>query len=205
MWIVGMTGGIGCGKSEAAKAFLALGVPVVDVDKISHTLTQIGQPTLTEIANIFGKAILSKEGELNRAALREKIFSDADAKKQLEGIMHPAIYDEVLKQLAQNAAAPYQVIDIPLLFESDRYLKLINRSLVIDCDPATQIQRACDRSGLSVDEVEKIIATQTPRALRNELANDVLSNNGSVDELHKKIAQLHEKYIDTCTINQLNT
>ena len=89
MWIVGMTGGIGCGKSEAAKAFLALGVPVVDVDKISHALTQSGQPTLTEIANIFGKAILNKEGELNRAALREKIFSDANAKKQLEGIMHP--------------------------------------------------------------------------------------------------------------------
>jgi len=205
MWIVGMTGGIGCGKSEAAKAFLALGVPVVDVDKISHTLTQSGQPTLTEIANIFGKAILSKEGELNRAALRQKIFSDADAKKQLEGIMHPAIYDEVLKQLAQNASAPYQVIDIPLLFESDRYLKLINRSLVIDCEPAIQIKRACARSGLSVDEVEKIIAKQTPRAQRNQLANDVLSNNGSVDELHKKIAQLHEKYIDTCTINQLNT
>ncbi len=205
MWIVGMTGGIGCGKSEAAKAFLALGVPVVDVDKISHTLTQAGQPTLSEIANMFGKAILSKEGELNRAALREKIFSDADAKKQLEGIMHPAIYDEVLKELALNASAPYQVIDIPLLFESDRYLKLINRSLVIDCDPATQIQRASDRSGLSVDEVKKIIATQTTRAQRNQLANDVLSNNGSVDELHKKIAQLHEKYIDTCTINQLNT
>ena len=191
--------------TEAAKAVLALGVPVVDVDKISHTLTQSGQPTLTEIANIFGKAILSKEGELNRAALREKIFSDADAKKQLEGIMHPAIYNEVLKQLAQNSSVPYQVIDIPLLFESDRYLKLINRSLVIDCDPAIQIQRACERSGLSVNEVEKIIATQTPRAQRNQLANDILSNNGSVDELRKKVTQLHEKYIDTCTFDQLNT
>jgi dephospho-CoA kinase len=205
MWIVGMTGGIGCGKSEAAKAFIALGVPVVDVDKISHMLTKAGQPTLSEIAKIFGKAILNQEGELNRAALRQKIFSDADAKKQLQGIMHPAIYDEVLKQLAQNSSAPYQVIDIPLLFESDRYLKLINRSLVIDCDPAIQIQRACERSGLSVNEVEKIIATQTPRAQRNQLANDILSNNGSVDELRKKVTQLHEKYIDTCIFNQLNT
>ena len=154
---------------------------------------------------IFGKAILNQEGELNRAALRQKIFSDADAKKQLEGIMHPAIYDEVLKQLAQNNSAPYQVIDIPLLFESDRYLKLINRSLVIDCDPAIQIQRACERSGLSVNEVEKIIATQTPRAQRNQLANDILSNNGSLDDLRKKVTQLHEKYIDTCAFNQLNT
>ena len=199
MWIVGMTGGIGCGKSEAAKAFLALGVPVVDVDKISHALTQAGQPTLSEIAKIFGNAILSQEGELNRTALRQIIFSDANAKKQLEGIMHPAIYNEVLKQLAQNSSAPYQVIDIPLLFESDRYLKLINRSLVIDCEPAVQIQRACERGGLSVDEVEKIIATQTPRTQRNQLANDILSNNGSVDELRKKVTQLHEKYIDTCT------
>ena len=205
MWIVGMTGGIGCGKSEAAKAFLALGVPVVDVDKISHALTQSGQPTLTEIANIFGKAILNKEGELNRDASREKIFSDANAKKQLERIMHPAIYDEVLKQLAQNASAPYQVIDIPLLFESDRYLKLINRSLVIDCEPAIQITRTMARSGLSEDKIKKIMASQIARDKRNQLADDILINNGSLSELKTKVAQLHEKYINTCTFDKLNT
>ena len=148
MWIVGMTGGIGCGKSEAAKQFAALGVPIVDVDKISHELTAPGQATLKAIALAFGADILNAAGELNRAALREKIFSDPQAKNILEAIMHPAIYERVLNKLDEHKNAAYQIIDIPLLFESERYLKLINRSLVIDCDPAMQINRVKERSGL---------------------------------------------------------
>lgn len=200
-----MTGGIGSGKSEAAKIFSQLGVPVVDVDAISHALTQPGQATLTEIACTFGSEILNEKGELNRAALRQKIFTNNDAKAQLEAIMHPAIYNQVLAQLEKNKSARYQVIDIPLLFESDRYLKLINRSLVIDCDTTTQINRASQRSGLSKHEIEKIIATQLSRAERNRLADDILVNDGSLKTLQEKVAQLHEKYINTCASNKLNT
>ena len=205
MWIVGMTGGIGSGKSEAAKAFSALGVPVVDVDKISHHLTQAGQPTLNKIVHGFGREILTKEGNLNRALLRQKIFESTDAKTRLEEIVHPAIYDEVLKQLAQNTSAPYQILDIPLLFESERYLKLINRSLVIDCEPTVQIARTMNRSGLNEDDVKKIMATQIAREKRSQLADDILMNNGSLSELKTKVAQLHEKYINTCAIGKLNT
>lgn len=202
MWIVGMTGGIGSGKSEAAKAFAELGVPIIDVDSISHALTKSGQSTLNEIAQTFGGEILNEKGELNRAALRQKIFSDPNAKTGLEAIMHPAIYKQVLQQITQNKSAPYQIIDIPLLFESDRYLKLINRSLVIDCDTAIQIDRASKRSGLSEVEVKSIIDAQIPREQRNQLADDILTNNGSLEELREKVAQLHEKYINTCTINK---
>jgi dephospho-CoA kinase len=205
MWIVGMTGGIGCGKSEAAKAFAALGIPVVDVDGISHALTKSGQPTLDKIAKTFGKEILDEKGELNRAALRQKIFSEADAKARLEAIMHPAIYEEVLKQLNQATSAPYQVIDIPLLFEGDHYQSLISRSLVIDCEPEVQISRVSKRSGLTEADVKKIMAAQLPRARRNELADDILINNRSLEELQDKVAQLHEKYINTCTFDKLNT
>lgn len=202
MWIVGMTGGIGSGKSEAAKAFAELGVPVVDVDKISHSLTEAGQPTLVEIAKVFGRAILNDKGGLNRATLREKIFSNPNAKSQLEAIMHPAIYDEVLKQLKQHADAPYQLIDIPLLFESERYLKLINSSLVIDCEPSLQIHRVCKRSGLAEDDVKKIMAAQMSREQRNQRADDILVNNGNPKELRDKVAQLHERYINTCLTNK---
>ena len=205
MWIVGMTGGIGSGKSEAAKAFAALGVPIVDLDGISHALTKPGQSTLAEITQVFGQAILNEKGELDRTALRQKIFSNEQAKIQLEAIMHPAIYKQVLQQLEQNKSAPYQILDIPLLFESDRYLKLIHRSLVIDCDPTTQIDRASKRSGLSETEVKKIINAQMPREQRNQLADDVLTNNGSLEQLREKVAQLHEKYINTCAFDKLNT
>lgn len=200
-----MTGGIGCGKSEAAKAFAALGIPVVDVDGISHALTKIGQPTLNKIAETFGKEILDEKGELNRAALRQKIFSEADAKARLEAIMHPAIYDEVLKQLKQPTSAPYQIIDIPLLFEGDRYQSLISRSLVIDCEPEVQINRVNKRSGLTEADVKKIMDAQLPRARRNALADDILTNNGSLKELQEKVAQLHEKYINTCVFDKLIT
>ena len=205
MWIVGITGGIGSGKSEAAKAFAALGVPIVDLDGISHALTKPGQSTLAEITQVFGQEILNEKGELDRTALRQKIFSNEQAKIQLEAIMHPAIYKQVLQQLEQNKSAPYQILDIPLLFESDRYLKLIHRSLVIDCDPTTQIDRASKRSGLSETEVKKIIDAQMPREQRNQLADDVLTNNGSLEQLREKVAQLHEKYINTCAFDKLNT
>lgn len=204
MWIVGLTGGIGSGKSEAARLFAELGVPIVDVDKISHEITAAGHPVLQKIAQEFGTEYFQANGELNRAALREKIFSDSQAKKSLEAILHPAIYNQVLDELAKNKAAPYQIIDIPLLFESDRYLKLINRSLVIDAPPSLQIARTKQRSGLSETGVQKIIDAQIPRETRNQRADDVILNDGSIEDLKARVTVLHKAYSNACINNQSN-
>lgn len=204
MFIVGMTGGIGSGKSEVARLFAELGVPIVDVDAISHQLTAAGQPLLKTIAQHFGNEVLNQDGRLNRAILREKIFESDDDRKALEAILHPAIYAQAIKELEENASAPYQILAIPLLFESERYLNIINRSLVIDCDPEVQIARASQRDGLSRDAIQKIIDVQMPREKRNALADDVILNNGSIAELSVKVGQLHERYINTCIFNQSN-
>jgi len=204
MYIVGLTGGIGSGKSEAAKLFAELGAPVVDVDVISHELTTKGQATLKKIAQVFGKDILSSDGSLNRAALRQKVFADSEVRKKLEAILHPAIYNKATERLQENASAPYQILAIPLLFESDRYLKIINRSLVIDSDTKLQIARASNRDGLLEADIQKIIDVQMPREKRNALADDIILNDGSIEELKEKVKQVHEKYIHTCVIDNSN-
>ena len=205
MYIVGMTGGIGSGKSEAAKLFAELGVPIVDVDTISHELTASGQDTLKEISQAFSQDILNSDGSLNRHALRQKVFADSEARKTLEAILHPAIYSQAIKELKKNATAPYQILAIPLLFENERYLDIINRSLVIDSTPEMQIARASKRDGRSEGDIQKIIDVQIPRAKRNSLADDIILNDGSIEELREKIKQAHEKYINTCAINKSNS
>ena len=205
MYIIGLTGGIGSGKSEATKVFANLGVPVVDVDIISHELTAIGQATLNEIALTLGKAILNDDGSLNRAALRQKIFSDSEARKKLEDILHPAIYNKAIEKLKENTSAPYQILAIPLLFESDRYLKIINRSLVIDSLPEMQIERASKRDGLFTPEIQKIIDVQIPRRERNSRADDIILNDGTIADLIEKVRQVHEKYMNTCALHKSNS
>jgi len=200
VFIVGLTGGIGCGKSEVSRLFSELGVPIVDVDIISHQLTEKGQSTLKAIVHQFGADVLNKNGSLNRGHLRETIFNDPDARQALEGIMHPAIYKQTLIELDKNTAKPYQILAVPLLFESARYQKLVNRSLVIDCDSATQINRAIKRDGASKSQIEKIIAAQIPSEIRNQLADDIITNNGSLAELKEKVIQLNDKYRNTCLV-----
>lgn len=202
MFIVGLTGGIGCGKSEVSRLFSELGVPIVDVDIISHQLTAKGQKTLQAIVNQFGTDVLNNDGGLNREYLREIVFNNQEALHALEAIMHPAIYEKTLIELKKNVGSPYQILAIPLLFESTKYQKLINRSLVIDCDTATQIDRASKRDGASKSQIEKIIAAQMSRETRNQLADDIISNNGSLDELKQKVIQLNDKYRNTCAVNQ---
>ena len=204
MYIIGMTGGIGSGKTEATKLFTELGVPIVDVDIISHALTARGQATLKEIAQAFGQDILNDDGDLNRTALRKKVFANSEARKSLEDILHPAIFNKALEALKKNASAPYQILAIPLLFESDRYLEIISRSLVIDSPPEMQIARASKRDGLLEADIQKIIDVQMSRTKRNSLADDLILNDGSIEELRQKIKQLHEKYINTCTIDNSN-
>ena len=195
MMVVGLTGGIGSGKSEAARLFSDLGAPVADTDAIAHALTAPGQPALQEIAKSFGKDALYPDGSLNRAYLRQRIFSDADAKRMLEGILHPLIREEVANILARNASAPYQIIMVPLLFETGAYAGLIDRSLLIDCEESLQIARAMARSQLAEAEVRAIMAAQCSRTQRLEMADDIIVNNGTLADLEKQVREKHEKYI----------
>ena len=198
MFLVGLTGGIGSGKSEAARIFAGLGVPVIDTDAIAHELTAPGQSLLQSIINLFGNEFLNPDGSLNRAALREKVFADENARRQLEEILHPAIYDQVLQRVSQHPQAPYQVIAIPLLFENDRYRNLVQRSLLIDCDETLQVSRTSARSGLSASAVEAIMRAQLSRAERIGKADDIITNNRGLPELKKEIEELHQKYLMIC-------
>ena len=202
MFVVGLTGGIGSGKSEAAKLFAELGVPVTDVDVISHQITGANQPLIKDIEANFGYAYITPQGALNRAAMRKLVFNDDAARTKLNAILHPAIYDEALKQLEQNKHAPYQILAIPLLFESPRYSPHINRILLIDCDEATQIARVKLRSQLPESEILQIIKAQTPRKKLLSLANDIIKNNKSVTELRKKVIEIHQKYLNTCIVSK---
>jgi dephospho-CoA kinase len=194
MMIVGMTGGIASGKTEAGKLFAKLGVPIINVDDISHQLTLPGSPLLSTIQASLGQQSILPDGSLNRAWVRNKIFSDAQSKKALEAILHPAIYEIVLSQMNALKGHPYVIIDIPLLFESDRYQALTHRSLLIDCDPEIQIKRAQQRSNLDRETVLKIMDSQLPRQEKILRADDIIENEGTMDELANKISILNEKY-----------
>ena len=202
MFVVGLTGGIGSGKSEAAKLFAELGVPVTDVDVISHQITGANQPLIKDLEANFGYAYITPQGALNRTAMRKLVFNDDAARTKLNAILHPAIYDEALKQLEQKKHAPYQILAIPLLFESPRYSPHINRILLIDCDEATQIARVKLRSQLPESEILQIIKAQTPRKKLLSLANDIIKNNESVTELREKVIKIHQKYLNTCLVSK---
>ena len=204
--IVALTGGIGCGKSEAAKIFAELGVPIVDLDMISHQLTAANQPLNDVIASNFGHEFITPEGALNRAAMRKLVFSDDAAREKLNAILHPAIFDEAVSQLNSHSQAThravYQILAIPLLFESARYISHIDQVLVIDCDEETQIERVKQRSNLTEAEILQIIRSQTSREERLSVADDVIENNGSVAKLREKIQRQHQKYINTCIVSK---
>ncbi len=202
MYVVALTGGIGSGKSEAANVFAELGVPVTDVDAISHQLTAAQQSVMLDIEANFGKEYITPEGALNRLAMRELVFNDIVARNKLNAILHPAIFTEALNQLAQHKHAPYQVLAIPLLFESPRYAPHINRILLIDCNEKIRIERVKKRSQLSEFEIKKIIRTQTPRKKQLLLAHDVIENNENIEKLRDKILFIHQKYLNTCIVSK---
>ena len=202
MFVIALTGGIGSGKSAAAKIFAELGVPVTDVDVISHELTAVNQPLIQDIKANFGEAYITPEGALNRAAMRQLVFSDDAARLKLNALLHPAIYAAAMLQLQANKDAPYQILVVPLLFDSPRYLPHINSILVIDCDESTQIARVKQRSKLSESEIINIIKAQTSRKKQLLLANDVIENNENVEKLHEKILQIHQKYLNTCIVSK---
>jgi dephospho-CoA kinase len=202
MYVVALTGGIGSGKTTAANIFAELGVPITDLDQISHALTAANQPLIQDIKANFGNQFITAEGALNRAAMRELVFNNDQAREKLNAILHPAIYAQAIQQLEQHANAPYQILAIPLLFESPRYLPHIQRILVIDCDEQTQIARVKSRSNLPEADIVKIIRAQTGRKKQLSLANDVIMNDGDVENLRGKILKIHEKYINTCILSK---
>jgi dephospho-CoA kinase len=191
---VGLTGGIGCGKSSAARMFAERGILVVDTDAIAHQLTTPDGPALAAIRRQFGPDIFASDGSLDRTQLRKRVFSDAQAKKTLEALMHPLIGTEALQQLAR-CGSPYAVLVVPLLFETGELRDQVQQVLVVDCDERQQIIRAMSRSRLSEAEVRAIMAAQLSRAARLKLADDVLSNDSSLAHLHQQVEALHRKYL----------
>jgi len=201
MFVVGLTGGIGSGKSEAARLFAELGVPVVDTDVIAHRLTAPGQPAVARIAELLGSGVLAADGSLDRAAVRQKVFADPQARRMLEALLHPLIRQEVERELTRHAGAPYAIVVVPLLFEAGGYAELVTRRLVVDCDEALQVRRAMARSRLTEAEVRSVMAAQWPRARRLAAADEVLENNGTLQALADAVRLLHENYMKACMVN----
>jgi len=193
-YVVGLTGGIGCGKSTVANLFTELGAPVIDTDVIAHRLTAPGEPVLKTIAMEFGPDFLSADGGLNRSRMRQLIFSDPIAKTRLEAILHPLIKQEVLVALA-NIHAPYVMLVVPLLLETGSYRDIVRRVLVVDCHEQQQLERATARNALSSEDVRAIMSSQLPRQSRLTQADDVLHNEGDFDSLPQQVAALHRQYL----------
>ena len=193
-YCVGLTGGIGCGKSSAARIFEKLGAAVVDTDEISHALTRPGGIAIPAIEREFGAEYITVDGALSRVDMRERVFRDPAAKARLEGILHPLIRDEAQARIAA-ARQPYVILVVPLLLETGAYREIVKRILLIDCDEDEQIARTTRRSGLKAAEVRAIMAAQLPRAKRLAGADDVLHNDSDLDRLRRDIEVLHAKYL----------
>ncbi len=191
---IGLTGGIGSGKSTVAALFADCGATVIDSDVISHRLTQSGGSAIAAIRAAFGDDYINTDGALDRARMRQRVFSDPAARLQLEAILHPLIRVQMLAQ-AETSTAPYLLLVVPLLFEAAGYLGLVQRTLVVDCTEVLQVARAMQRGGLDEQTVRAIMATQMPRAERLRRADDVIQNNGSPDDLRRQVEQLHQRYL----------
>jgi dephospho-CoA kinase len=193
-FVVGLTGGIGSGKSAAAAEFARLGATVVDADAIAHDLTRAGGAAIEPLRRAFGDECLDASGAMDRARMRRLVFADPEAKRRLEALLHPMIRAEAERRIVA-ADAPYVVHVVPLLLESADHRERVSRVLVVDCPPGAQIARVGQRSGLSADEVRRIIEAQMPREERLAAADDVIDNSGSLDALHKQVRALHERYL----------
>ena len=196
-FVVGLTGGIGSGKTTVAQLFADLGAAVVDTDLIAHELTSAGGRAMPAIAAAFGQDVLYGDGSLNRAAMRRLSFSDPLQRQRLEGILHPLIREESLTNCRRaERSSPYVLLVVPLLIESGAYRDHVNRILVVDCDETRQIERVMARSGLSENEVRAIMAVQANRLTRLAAADDVVDNDGPCVELHARVSELHQRYLE---------
>jgi dephospho-CoA kinase len=193
MFVVGLTGGIGSGKSTVADLFAAQGVPVIDTDVIARVLTQPDGEALPAIRDAFGTTVFAADGTLDRAALRRVVFADPAARQRLEAILHPRIRERVAAALLR-LSAPYALVVIPLLVETGAYRDLLQRVLVVDCAETEQVERVMRRSGLSRAEIAAILAAQASRGERLAAADDIVVNTASPDALAPQVAALHQRY-----------
>ena len=199
-FIVGLTGGIGSGKSAAATLFEEFGAAVVDTDAIAHALTAPGGTAIAPIRDAFGDEVVAPNGALDRAAMRRKVFTAAQAKGRLEAILHPMIRAEADRRSAA-ARAPYVVLVVPLLVESGGYRSRVQRVTVVDCPEAVQVARVMSRSGLSAEEARAIMAAQVGREARLAVADDVIDNGGELAALRPQIEALHRRYLEMAAVS----
>ena len=191
-FIVVLTGGIASGKTAASNYFAQLGVPVVDTDVIAHQIVEPGQPALNRIRLQFGEGFVTSEGRLDRRKMRDAIFSDPELKSRLENILHPAIAAEAMRQITR-LDTPWCVLVIPLLVETDLF-PWIDRVLVVDADESAQIERVMERDEISMEQAKSILRAQSNRQERLALADDIIRNDGSLEQLQSAVDQLYDQY-----------
>lgn len=194
MLVIGLTGGIGSGKSEAANLFAEHGAAIIDTDAIAHELTAPGGAALPALGEAFGAEFLVPGG-LDRARMRKLVFADAAARKKLESVLHPMIREQVHARIAA-VTQPYAIVVVPLLLETGAYRELSDRVLVVDAPEEQQVERTARRSALAESEVRDIMGAQMPRAERLARADDVLSNDRGLAHLRRQVAELHAKYLE---------
>ena len=194
-FVVGLTGGIGSGKTVVSDHFASLGVPVVDTDVIAREIVEPGQAALAALVEEFGQQILTEDGALDRAAMREIAFSSDRNKSRLDAITHPAIRKKTFADI-QTADYPYCIVVIPLLTAESAFTALLDRVVSVTVDRETRIQRVQKRSGLSREEVERIMATQLSDEERLAFSDDVISNDGSISDAHRRVEELHQLYFE---------
>ena len=190
---MGLTGGIGSGKSTVSDRFRQLGIPVIDADEVGRDLVAPGSPLLGAILERFGAHLVDSAGQLRRDLLRKRIFDDAEARHALESILHPAIRAEMLRRVAA-LDAPYAVLAIPLLLEAGQK-DLVDRVLVVDVDESEQLRRVCQRDGGSTEEARRILNSQYPRQQRLQEADDVIRNDGNLPSLYRQVERIHRHYL----------
>lgn len=192
-YVVGLTGGIGSGKSAAAQIFRTCGVEVIDADSLAREVVEPGQPALSDIAAYFGSELLTAEGHLDRAALRKIVFSNPEQKSWLENLLHPLIA-KLLQRRLNATKSPYAILESPLLLETEQY-KLVDRVIVIDVNEEIQIARSVRRDGSDEAVIRSIIASQIDRPKRIQHADDLVSNEEGLEQLREKVEALHSKYL----------
>jgi dephospho-CoA kinase len=193
MLIIGLTGGIGSGKSVASDKFKSLGITIVDADVASRTVVEPGKPALKEIEDHFGSGIITAEGKLDRNNLREIIATDPEERKWLESVLHPKIGEQITKEISESTSV-YTLFVAPLLLETNSQ-EMCSRVVVVDVPKDVQILRTAKRDKVSPNQVEQMVAAQMEREKRLEKADDVLLNSGTIEDLEKQVEELHKKYI----------
>ncbi|UCB54296.1 MAG: dephospho-CoA kinase [Thiotrichales bacterium] len=194
MLTIGLTGGIGSGKSEVARMFELHGVPLIDADVIAHSLVQPGTEALTEIVNRFGDEILTAEGALDRKQLADIVFNTPELRQQLEAILHPRVREQISAFKNRNIDKPYIIVVIPLLLESGQQ-DLVDRILVVNTEESVRIQRVQARDNRNAEQIRAIIQNQADDNARNAAADDRLDNNGSLEQLQDNVNKLHHRYL----------